>query len=129
MPSLRRLPRPALLAAGALLLAGLTGCTATPPADKLPEGFPTSVPVVQPVDSGSQQTGSWQVRSTVADRDAQTAALKKLTDAGYTVIGELDTKTGKTYSLANSSYSIRLGFEHVDGTYAVTYGVSARTSH
>lgn len=118
--------------AAALLLSGCSNAPAPGPTATghgLPSGFPTAVPVAQPVESGSHDRGSWRARSVVADSEAQQKALKKLEAAGFVVIGQTGDGDERTYSLADGTYSVRLGFERDGDDYVVTYGVSPRAAH
>lgn len=127
-PSPRTPRRHRLLAAlaGALVVTALAGCTPTASVS-LPKGFPTAVPVASQELTASGKTGAaWNVTVKVADAAAQQAALTKLTTKGFAVIGSAGAGDRKSYSLADATYSVRVGFERDGDDYLVTYGVAPR---
>ena len=115
---------------GTLLIGALAGCSggAGHPTESLPKGFPTAVPVATTSVVSSEKAGdAWAVKVKVDGDKGQQAALQKLKDKGFVVIGTSGANSAdRTYSLANSSYSVRIGFERSKGDHFVTYGVSAR---
>jgi hypothetical protein len=114
--------------------AAAAGCTSdshsTAHPIALPSDFPTSIPLASRDVKSSDTSGrAWITTVNVDDPDAQQAALKKLTDKGFTVIGSSGAKpSDSVYSLADASYSIRLGFGAKGGAYTVTYSVAPRSN-
>ncbi|MFC4224362.1 hypothetical protein [Lysinibacter cavernae] len=94
---------PAALALAASLLAGgaLAGCTSTD--SGLPEGMPSGFKAATGEVSNAVTTGDngWSFSVTVSDAEAQDAAIKRLTDDGYEIIGENEAGDTRTYSLSN----------------------------
>jgi hypothetical protein len=116
----------------ALLLAlVLAGCASgvDQPQVALPKGFPSSaVPIAaESVVEASASGSAWNVTVGVDGEGGQLAVLTKLKNAGFVVIGESgSTSEDQTYSLADSKWSVRLGFGQSGDDYTVTYGVSER---
>ncbi len=109
----------------------LSACSQNP-AEIAPKDFPSAdVPLI----SGSSPTfnrygAMWDV-SIAADRDdGLQPALQALLDKGFQVIGKSDPATDDlmTYSLASSSYSVRLGYRKTNDDFFVTYGIAKRSS-
>lgn len=117
----------AVLAGSFALVAALTGCTGGAQPEPLPSGFPTSIPLISEEITDADTMGkAWTATVKVAGEDEQKAALKKLTDKGFVVIGESGKGSTKTYSLANDKYSVRLGFGKNDDGYTVSYTIARR---
>jgi hypothetical protein len=118
--------------AALLLVMLLAGCASgvDEPQVALPKGFPSSaVPIAaESVVKASASGSAWNVTVRVDGEGGQQAVLTKLKDAGFVVIGESgSTSEDQTYSLADSKWSVRLGFgQSADDYYTVTYGVSER---
>jgi len=115
------------VAAGAIAAAlMLTGCT--PQKDR---GLPENLPSVVPVSDGTVSNAvagsadSWSFTLTVPDAAAQKAAVKKLTDAGFTTVGSSTTKTTSTYALRNAKEKINatLLLTERDGKRLVIYNL------
>jgi hypothetical protein len=112
-----------------LLLTALAGCAATgPAAASLPTDFPTAIPLASSSITDADALGSsWTAKVSVDGAKGQAAALEKLRDKGFAVIGASGaTASDRTYSLANANYSVRLGFEKSEHGYFVSYTVSER---
>ncbi|GAA3589234.1 hypothetical protein GCM10022198_11350 [Klugiella xanthotipulae] len=116
---------PAALALAVTLLAGgaLAGCTA---ADSgLPEGLPASFPAAEGEVSNAVTTGDngWSFSVAVKDAAAQKAAVTRLTDNGYTVIGESEAGGITTYSLSNDTINATLVLSKPADDYLVVYNL------
>lgn len=98
-------------AVGAVLLLGiaLTGCSAGGNPD-VPEGVPTSVATVQGEVSNkaSSSDTNWSYSVEVADKEAQDAAISKLKDNGFKVIGENEQDGTRTYALTNKKEKVNV---------------------
>jgi hypothetical protein len=119
------------LVAAFILVLLLAGCASgiDQPQVALPKGFPSSaVPIAaESVVKASASGSAWNVTVGVDGEGGQLAVLTKLKNAGFVVIGESgSTSEDQTYSLANSKWSVRLGFGQSGDEYTVTYGVSER---
>ncbi len=113
---------------GIFLALPLVACTQT---DAVIESvdFPRSdVPLAVGTSSPVIKTGSmWNLSVAVDNEDAQRAALSALLDKGFQVIGQSDPASADvSYSLADPTYSVRLGFRKTDNNFSVAYGVAKR---
>ena len=119
----------AILGGTLALVATLTGCTGTAKPAPLPSGFPTSIPLISnQVKEADTMGKAWTATVTVGSEADQKAALTKLTDNGFVVIGQSGAKAGSTsYSLADQTYSVRLGFGKNDAGYTVSYTIARRS--
>ena len=126
----RRPPAVALaLLAGALLTAGLAGCSgAETKTAHLPGDFPQAVQLPDgTVTAAAKNAGAWTA-SVQLDRDAtRQSALEQLTEHGFSIIGESGTHgNDRVYSLAGDGYSVRVGVTTVDGHDVLNYTVAER---
>jgi hypothetical protein len=114
----------ALAIAITLLFGGaLAGCTATD--SGLPEGLPDSFQVATGEVANAVTTGEdgWSFSVTVNDANAQEAAVDKLTDDGYKVIGENEADGVKTYALSNGEINATVVLSTNGDDHLVVYNV------
>jgi|GEM_PF-3948442 len=111
----------------ALLLAACSGNGASSP----PPDFPSAdVPLAPGSLSAFKKTGVvWDVSVAVGSEDEQRAALTLLLERGFTIIGQSDSASSEvSYSLANPSYAIRLGYDTATDDRQITYRVVQRAA-
>lgn len=115
--SLKGLAGVAAVGLSMLVVAGCSSSVA------MPEDFPSGdVPLYsQKLTDASGEGSTWNL-TLKGGGEEMDAALQKLEDAGFTVIGESLSDVGSTYSLTSGTYNVRLGLT-ADGK-DLTYGVA-----
>lgn len=112
-------------AAALILAAGLalTGCSG--PAPGLPEGLPAGFQLApgEVSNAVTAADNNWSFSVQVEDEEAQRAAVQRLTDAGYRVLGENETATGTTYSLSDDRINATLVLTQQDDRHLVIYNL------
>lgn len=116
-----------LVATGMLVAGVLAGCTAPEKDRGLPEGLPSSVQVVDGTVSNAVKgkDKNWSFTVTVADADAQQAAVAKLKSEGFSEIGHSTAGETKTVAMKNGKTGINatLLLTKRDGKYLVVYNL------
>ncbi|MFC4222439.1 hypothetical protein [Lysinibacter cavernae] len=109
----------------AVLVGGLllTGCTGSNSA--LPEGVPADVKAVsgEVTNVASSSDSNWSFSVEVADENAQNDAVKKLTDAGFRVVGENEADGAKTYALTNDKVNVTIVLTQIEKQRVVVYNI------
>lgn len=101
------------------------------PSPGLPSGFPTSeIPLADGdiVDAGERSPGVWFVNIQAQSDTALSAAVDKLTAAGFTTVSDEKTGADRALVLENDRYTVNLLSIHGADQIVLSYDISSKTS-